>query len=283
MSLAQEPLAKERLRERIRKEWNAPALVAAYRKWDKEESAWGREATGVIVQRANLRPGMNVLDLASGHGEPSLAIARAVGPEGHVTATDTAAGLLTIAKAKANRMRLRNMTFQRADGHELPFPDGTFDRVTCKWGVMYFADHPKALRESNRVLKAGGRATYLAWGRSKQPVRPPSSDPEVSSPFTFSEPGSLSAALRDAGFTGVEEEQLTVSLVFPGTPQRCWEWFQEMSAPFEPANQGIVRIEDAGREQRERALVQVRAGFEKGYDGKQVTLPGVIVVASGNR
>lgn len=279
-------LTKERLKERIRKEWNAPALVAAYRKWDKEETSWGREATEVIVQRANLQPGMNVLDLASGHGEPSLALARAVGPEGHVTATDPASGLLTIAKAKANRMRLRNMTFQRADSHELPFPDCTFDRVTCKWGVMYFADYQQALQESFRVLKPGGRATFLAWGRTQKEVRTPPSEPVVSSPFTFSDTGSLTTALREAGFAGVEEEQINVSLVFPGTPQRCWEWFVDMSAPFDhvdPVNRSSVQIPNVEQEQRKRALGQVRVGFEKGYDGKQVTLPGVVVVASGSR
>lgn len=279
-------LAKERLKERIRNEWNAPALVAAYRKWDKEETSWGREATEVIVQRANLQPGMKVLDLASGHGEPSLALARAVGPEGHVTATDPASGLLTIAKAKANRMRLRNITFQRADSHELPFPDCTFDRVTCKWGVMYFADYQQALQESLRVLKPGGRATFLAWGRTQKEVHTPPSEPVISSPFTFSDPGSLTTALSEAGFAGVEEEQIDVSLIFPGTPQRCWEWFVDMSAPFDhvdPVNKGSVHIQDVEQEQRKRALGQVRVGFEKGYDGKRVTLPGVVVVASGSR
>ncbi len=276
-------LAKERLKERIRREWASPALVAAYRKWDKEESSWGREATEVIVQRAKLQPGMNVLDLASGHGEPSLALAWAVGPEGHVTATDPAAGLLTMAKAKANRMRLRNMTFRRADGHDLPFPDCTFDRVTCKWGLMYFADYPKALLESRRVLKPGGRATFMAWGRSQKPMPSSPSEPQVSSPFTFSETGSLTTALREAGFIALEEEQISISLVFPGTPTRCWEWYIDMSAPFDSVNKGVVHIEDVKQTQRKRVLAQVRAGFEKYYDGKQVSLPGVVIVASGSR
>jgi len=279
-------LARERLKERIRKDWNAPVLADAYRKWDKEETSWGREATEVIVRRANLEPGMTVLDLASGHGEPSLALAQAVGPEGHVTATDTASGLLTIAKAKANRMRLRNMTFRRVDGHDLPFPDSTFDRVTCKWGIMYFADYAQALRESLRVLKPGGRATFLAWGRTQKQAQPKPSEPEITSPFAFADAGSLTAALEEAGYTRVEEEQVAVSLVFPGTPERCWEWFADMSAPFEPdesVNKGTVHIKDAAQEQRKQASGQVRAGFKKGYDGKQVTLPGVIVVASGRR
>jgi SAM-dependent methyltransferase len=279
-------LAKERLKERISKGWNAPALVTAYSKWDKEETSWGKEATEVIVRCANLEPGMTVLDLASGHGEPSLALAQAVGPEGHVTATDTASGLLTIAKAKANRMRLRNMTFRRVDGHDLPFPDSTFDRVTCKWGIMYFADYPQALQESLRVLKPGGRATFLAWGRTQKQARPKASEPEITSPFAFAEAGTLTAALEEAGFTGVEEERVTISLVFPGTPEKCWEWFVDMSAPFEPVEsvkKGTVRIKDAEQEQRKRATGQVRAGFKKGYDGKQVTLPGVVVVASGGR
>jgi SAM-dependent methyltransferase len=276
-------MATERIKEKVRKEWTSPALVAAYRKWDREESAWGKEATDVIVQRAKLQPGMNVLDLACGHGEPSLAIAREVGPDGHVTATDLAAGLVAIAKAKANRMRLRNMTFRQADAHELPFPDSAFDRVTCKWGVTYFADCPAVLRESRRVLRLGGRATFVVWGTSRAAGRIPASEPSVPSPFTFSGPGSLTAVLKEAGFNDVEEEQVHISLVFPGSPKRCWEWFTDMSAPFEPPKGGLVHIESVEEQQRKLAIAPVRVAFEKSYDGKQVTLPAVIVVGSGAR
>ncbi len=151
----------ERFKRQTYDEWQSPEIAAAYRKWEAQETAWGSKATELIVERARVAPGMTVLDLASGHGEPALALARAVGPTGHVTATDQGPALLTIAEERARRAGLTNMTFRVADAHELPFPDGAFDRVTSRFGLMYFVELPRALGEVRRVLKPGGRATFL--------------------------------------------------------------------------------------------------------------------------
>ena len=56
-----------------------------------------------------------------------------------------------------------------------------------------------------------------------------------------------------------------------------------MSAPFEPPKGGLVHIESVEEQQRKLAIAPVRVAFEKSYDGKQVTLPAVIVVGSGAR
>lgn len=113
---------------------------------DRETPMAVRAAREVIIEHAQVKPGMKVLDQASGHGEPSLA--ELVGPEGHVTATELSDGLLALAGEKAKRAGLTNMTFRTMDSHDLQFPDGTFDRVTCRLAVMYFADYPAALRDS---------------------------------------------------------------------------------------------------------------------------------------
>ncbi len=67
--------------------WTDTALISAHRKWGRHEAETFRDATELIVQRAVVEPGMDVLDLASGTGEPALALARRVGPSGTVTAT----------------------------------------------------------------------------------------------------------------------------------------------------------------------------------------------------
>jgi ubiquinone/menaquinone biosynthesis C-methylase UbiE len=282
-----EASSMERFKEQIRREWTDPTLVAAYRKWDAQEAAVGRAATKVIVERARVEPGLKVLDLASGHGEPSLALAEAVGPEGHVTATDLSPGLLGILRERAHRAGLTNITCRQADAHELPFTDGAFDRVTCKWGVMYFADYPQALKEAHRVLKPGGRATFVAWGPPQQPffaslvgpifsrVELPPPEPGEPNPFVFSESGTLSAALREAGFKEVEEETVTIPVVFPGTPEEQWQWLLEMTPPFIPIIQGMAL------EQREEAIGEVITALEENFDGERVTLQAEIVAAAG--
>jgi cyclopropane fatty-acyl-phospholipid synthase-like methyltransferase len=53
-------------------------VTAGYRKWSRQEAQWARAARDLIIDRARLTPGMNVLDIGSAHGEPALAIAEAI-------------------------------------------------------------------------------------------------------------------------------------------------------------------------------------------------------------
>jgi len=283
------PVDVERIKQEIYEEWQSPAIVAAYHKWAAQETAWGSKATALIVERAHVAPGMTVLDLASGHGEPALALAAAVDPTGHVTATDQGPALLAIAEERARRAGLTNMTFRVADAHALPFPDGTFDRVTSRLGIMYFVELARAMQEAHRVLKPDGRVTFMAWGPLDQPlfrilvsgvfeyVAPPEPESGAVDPFMFAEPGSVSAVLRDAGFRDVAEETAEVPTPFPGTPRQYWDWFWEMAPPLQPL------LASLSADQRQHVINEAVAALRSYDDGERVTLPIQVVVASGIR
>jgi ubiquinone/menaquinone biosynthesis C-methylase UbiE len=279
----------ERVKREIYDEWQSPTILAAYRKWETHESAWGSKPSALLVEHAHVSPGMTVLDLASGHGEPALALAEAVGPAGHVTATDQGPGLLAIAEERALRIGLRNMTFRVADAHALPFPDGAFDRVTSRFGLMYFVELQRALRETVRVLKPGGRATFMVWDTPDQPfieifvgslfrhIAPPEPEPGAPDPFMFAAPGTLSAALRDAGYRAVQEERAIVDTLFPGTPRQYWDWFWEMIPPLQPL------LDALSPEQRQTALDEALTALRSYDDGERVVVPIHVVVGSGIR
>ena len=64
--------------------------------------------------------------------------------------------MLDAARRNAAVQGLDNVEFRIADAESLPFSDGKFDRVTCRFGIMFFPDIPRAMAEIRRVLKPGG-------------------------------------------------------------------------------------------------------------------------------
>ncbi|MGC2332358.1 MAG: class I SAM-dependent methyltransferase, partial [Candidatus Acidiferrales bacterium] len=98
---APDPAKVEKYRDRLREEWTEEATVSAWRKWHAKMASFTRGVTEAILEAAQLRAGMRVLDLASGVGDPSLSIAEAVGSSGHVTATDLGPGMMGLAEELA--------------------------------------------------------------------------------------------------------------------------------------------------------------------------------------
>jgi arsenite methyltransferase len=104
-----------------------------------------------------LNPGDAVLDIGCGAGVDSLVAARLVGAGGRVVGLDVTPAMVERARAHQARLGLANLSFQVGDAEALPFPDNDFDAVISN-GVFNLAlDKEKALKETHRVLKPGGR------------------------------------------------------------------------------------------------------------------------------
>jgi len=269
--------------------WGASYRLIAAEKWKAKSAAMGRDVTDALVAYARPRLGMKVLDVATGTGEPAISLAARVGPSGHVTALDLSAELLEVADERARQRGLTNFTTRQADVHKLPLQDRSFDLATCRFGVMFFADHDLALSEIRRVLKPNGRACFLAWGPFEQPywqstmaivhkrVGGPLLAPGAPNMFRFARQGTLSAAMRCAGFCEVSEETRTLPWNWPGTPDELWEYAQSVSVPFRPL------LERVPRDQWDEVNREVQAAVSKYVEGDAVKFGVVVVLASGSK
>lgn len=115
------------------------------------------------VRMAGLTPESEVLDLAAGTGELTMALAR-IGHPASVTGTDFVPEMLEVAKRKAATFRgATRIAFSVADAQALPFADESFDVVTVGFGVRNLPDRAANLREVRRVLRAGGRYLILEF------------------------------------------------------------------------------------------------------------------------
>jgi SAM-dependent methyltransferase len=117
------------------------------------------EVGELVVTRAGITPGMRVLDVACGTGNAALPAARA---GARVTGLDLAATLLEAGRAKARAVGLE-IEWRDGDAEDLPFEDGTFDRVLSTFGHMFAPRHDRTAREMARVCRRGGAIVTATW------------------------------------------------------------------------------------------------------------------------
>jgi demethylmenaquinone methyltransferase/2-methoxy-6-polyprenyl-1,4-benzoquinol methylase len=122
------------------------------------DKRWRRHALREIVDGSAQR----ILDVACGTGDSTISIAKAAAAGSEVTGVDISEGMMALIGDKAEKAGVKEkIRLQVADGEALPYEDGTFDCVTCAFGIRNFEHKEKGLSEFLRVLKSNGKAVIL--------------------------------------------------------------------------------------------------------------------------
>ena len=117
------------------------------------------ESGELVVDRAGIEPGMELLDVACGTGNATVPAAKA---GARVTGLDFAPGLLEVARERAADAMVE-IDFIEGDAQQLPFEDASFDRVVSTFGHMFAPDHRRTADEMKRVLKPDGVISVACW------------------------------------------------------------------------------------------------------------------------
>lgn len=132
------------------------------------DRSWRRRALKRIVVHGKRQ---EIMDLACGTGDFSIAIAKAMDDGGHVTGVDLSEGMLTIMRGKVTTEGLDDKIIIRTgEGENLTFDDNSFDAVTIAFGIRNFENRTQSLHEILRVLKPGGCLLILELSEPSNPV-----------------------------------------------------------------------------------------------------------------
>ncbi len=180
------------------------------------------------LRAAAARPGERAIDIGCGLGHTTLALARSVGPTGHVLGADLSPDMIAEASRRAASAGLAHARFAAADASTHDFGPEAADLLFSRFGVMFFGHPEAAFANLRRGLKPGGRVTLLVWRPVKEngwmfvpfmaaiPHLPPMPRPNQGDPgpFSLSDPDRARRVLGAAGFVDVNLDRVddTMSL-----------------------------------------------------------------------
>lgn len=259
-----------------------PRKAAARAAWDRSAQGWNEQtpqihawledATRAMLDAAGVRPGGRVLDVAAGAGDQTLDIARRVGTEGRVLATDLSPAILQLAADNAARAGLAQVETRVADAERLGLDGADFDAVVCRLGLMLCTDPLQALRDMHRALKPGGRACTLVFsapqtnpciailmGTALRHAGLPPPDPfQPGGLLSLGLPGRIDELFRAAGFEQVATTAVAAPFRLPSA--RAYLDFVRTSAS--PIVQIVGRIEASAQEAAWSEMEQKLAAFQ---------------------
>jgi ubiquinone/menaquinone biosynthesis C-methylase UbiE len=226
-----------------------------------------------------------VLDLAAGPGDSGLAAAALVGDTGRVISTDFSPTMVEIARRRGAELGLENVDFRVMDGERLELEDDSVDGVLCRFGYMLMPDPARALAETRRVLRPGGRVALAVWreadrnpwisivGRmlvERGHVPPP--EPGAPGMFTMAKDERIRELLEGAGFTVLRSEEIHVRFEYESLDEYV-ERARDTSGVFARVWR---EVPDGERAEMESLLEEAFAPFavDAGY-----AFPGVAVGA----
>ena len=213
------------------------ALFSAAEAYERFMGRWSRMLAPPLVTIAGVRDGEAILDVGSGTGALTVALAAAA-PSSRIVGIDVTEPYVAYAKARHTRPLI---AFEVGDAQQLRFATNAFDRTLSLLVVNFIPDPAKALDEMIRVTKPGGTVTAAVWdyGQGMEMLRVfwdeaigvrPDLDARDERHQPFCRRGELGDLWRRQGLLEVKEEPLTIATTFASFDD-YWLPFLEKQGP----------------------------------------------------
>ena len=276
----------EQIRDQQKQSWNK--FSGGWKKWDELVMDFLKPMGDEIIRLLNPQHNDLILDIASGTGEPALTIAEKLSG-GRVIMTDLADDMLAIARENAALRGIKNIETVTCDVSELPFPDNTFDAISCRFGFMFFPDMLLAAKEMVRVLKPGGRIATAVWNvpeknfwvtatmgtinRNMELPAPPPGSPGI---FRCAKDGFISDLFLQAGLKNVSQVEVSGKLNCK-TVDAYWGMQTEVAAPI------VAALANASDIMKEKIKTETYAIVNEKFPDGNIVIDSSALVIYGEK
>lgn len=210
-----------------------------------------------LVRKADFQPGERVLDVACGTGIVARMALQKVGDDGSVTGLDINPGMIAVARSITEDMPIE---WHEASAEDMPFPDESFDVVTCQMGLQFMENKTAALKEIYRVLVTGGRLLLNVPGPAGEPFEifaesmgkniSPEAKGFVNHVFVLNDTDEIQQLISDAGFRDVDVQANKKMLSLPAPKAFLWQYVQ--STPLAGV---LAEVDDETKDTLETEIV----------------------------
>jgi ubiquinone/menaquinone biosynthesis C-methylase UbiE len=204
--------------------------------WDATKAVGGR-----LIELVAPESGQTILELAAGPGDTGFAAAGMVGDDGRLISTDFSPKMVEVAKRRGEELGIANAEYRVMDAEDMDLEDDSVDGVVCRWGYMLMADPAKALAETRRVLRPGGRHSFAVWSTPEEnpwasiPTRlaiekghVPPPEPGAPGMFSMGDSGRLEELVTGAGFDSPKIENVELEWRFKDFDE-YWSFLMELA------------------------------------------------------
>ena len=276
----------EQIRDQQKQSWNK--FSAGWKKWDELVMDFLKPMGDEIIRLLNPQKTDVILDVASGTGEPGLTIAGKLSG-GKVILTDLADHMLEIARENATSRGIYNIETVTCDVCDLPFPDNTFDAISCRFGFMFFPDMQLAANEMVRVLKPGGKIATSVWnipeknfwvtaimGTINKNMELPPPPPGSPGMFRCAKNGFISEIFSQAGLKNISQTEIFGKLNCK-TIDAYWGMQTEVGAPI------VAALGKAGDDVKEKIKIETYAALSQKYPDGNIIIDSSALVIYGEK
>lgn len=235
-----------------------PSPLASPGPWNLVSSGYEKFTRGFLskysqagLPRLGLKPEHALLDVACGPGTTSLLAAPSVA---ELFALDFAEEMVELCRQNLGAAGHTNAQVQVGDGQDLPYSEESFDRAVSMFGLMFFPDRVRGMKEIHRCLRPGGRVLLSSWAPvEKSPLMqvmfetgkhaaPDSYVPPKFDPESLENPDVFARELTSAGFSEISIEPVQCAYDY-SSGGILWDEMVEGAVPLVMAQASMKKEE----------------------------------------